>query len=318
MLSAPPSVGFGLWKVDNAICSSMVRSAIEIGYRHLDSASDYGNEAQTGEGIETALWEKLARRDELWVTSKLWNTNHRAEHVQASCERSMRDLRVEYLDLYLIHFPICLKYVDPKVRYPAGWFYDPAAANPKMEVELVPIRETWEAMEQLVEKGLARNIGISNFNISLIRDLLSYCNIRPAVLQVESHPYLVQPKLLRFCEQQKIHFTAFSPLGAPSYIPIGMAKESDSAMDQPIVKQIAKRLGKTPAQVLLAWGINRGTSVIPKSSRVERLRENLAAQEIKLSPDDIQAISSLDRNQRFNDPGVFCETAFNGFYPIYE
>lgn len=296
----------------------MVRTAIEVGYRHLDSASDYGNEAHSGEGIESAIRDGLVRREDLWVTSKLWNTYHRAEHVQPAVERTMKDLRVDYLDLYLIHFPICLKYVDPAVRYPAGWFYDPSAPNPKMEVDAVPIRETWGAMEKLVQKGLVKHIGISNFNCALIRDLLSDCSIRPSVLQVESHPYLVQPKLLRYCRQEKIAFTAFSPLGAPSYVPIGMAKESDSVMDQPVVKQIAARLGKTPAQVVLAWGINRGTSVIPKSSRVERLKENLAAQSIKLSDADIQAVSALDRHQRFNDPGVFCESAFGGFYPIYE
>ncbi len=318
MLTSPPAVGFGLWKVENAICAKMVRSAVEVGYRHLDSASDYGNEAQSGEGIESAIRDGLVKRDELWVTSKLWNTNHRAAHVRPALERTLRDLRVDYLDLYLIHFPICLKYVDPALRYPAGWFYDPSAANPKMEIDLVPIHETWGAMEELVKKGLVKNIGLSNFNISLIRDLLSYASIRPAVLQVESHPYLVQSKLLKFCNDEKIHFTAFSPLGAPSYVPLGMAKESDSVLEQPVIKKIATRLGITPAQVVLAWGINRGTSVIPKSSRIERLKENLAAQSIRLTDADIQAISALDRHQRFNDPGVFCEAAFNGFYPIYE
>jgi D-xylose reductase len=315
---SPPSVGFGLWKVDNAICAQMVKSAIQVGYRHLDSASDYGNEAQSGEGIQAAIGEGLVRREELWITSKLWNTYHHAAHVRPAVERSLKDLRVDYLDLYLIHFPICLKYVDPAVRYPAGWFYDPAAAEPKMEIDLVPIQETWKAMEDLVRQGLVKHIGISNFNISLVRDLLSYASIRPSVLQVESHPYLVQPKLLRYCQQEKIAFTAFSPLGAPSYVPLGMAKESESVLEQPIVKQIATRLGKTPAQVVLAWGIQRGTSVIPKSSRLERLKENLASQSIQLSPSDIEAISKLDRNQRFNDPGVFCESAFQGFYPIYE
>jgi D-xylose reductase len=230
----------------------------------------------------------------------------------------MKDLQVDYLDLYLIHFPICLKYVPPAVRYPAGWFYDPNAAEPKMMTDAVPIHETWGAMEELVRAGLVRNIGISNFGVSLIRDMLSYAAIRPAVLQVESHPYLVQSKLLRYCQQENIAFTAFSPLGAPSYVPLGMAKESDSVLSEPIVQQIASRIGKTPAQVVLAWGINRGTSVIPKTGRVERLAENLAAQDIKLTAEDIHAISQLDRHQRFNDPGVFCESGFGHFYPIYE
>lgn len=318
MQNTPPAVGFGLWKIANESAAGMVRSAIQSGYRHLDSASDYGNEAQSGQGISTALKDGLARREDLWVTSKLWNTNHRREHVRAACERSLKDLQCGYLDVYLIHFPICLKYVSPATRYPAGWFLDPDATKPKMEQDSVPIHETWGAMEELVKAGLVKNIGISNFGVSLIRDLLSYATIRPAVLQVESHPYLVQSKLLRYCQQEKIAFTAFSPLGAPSYVPLGMAKESDSVLDEAVVKQIATRLGKTPAQVVLAWGIHRGTSVIPKTGRVERLAENLAANDIKLTAGDIKAISGLDRNQRFNDPGVFCESGFGCYYPIYE
>lgn len=318
MKNSPPAVGLGLWKIENQAAAGMVRSAIQAGYRHLDSASDYGNEAYTGQGIAVAIQDRLVRRDELWVTSKLWNTNHRREHVRAACERSLKDLQCDYLDLYLIHFPICLKYVAPETRYPAGWFFDPDAATPRMEVDAVPIHESWRAMEELVQAGLVKNIGISNFGVSLIRDVLSYATIRPAVLQVESHPYLVQPKLLRYCQQEQIAFTAFSPLGAPSYVPLGMAKESDSVLEEAVVKQIASRLGKSPAQVVLAWGINRGTSVIPKTGRVERLVENLAAKDIKLTAADIDAISNLDRNQRFNDPGVFCESGFGSFYPIYE
>ncbi len=318
MLSTPPAVGFGLWKIDNDAAAGMVRSAIQCGYRHLDSASDYGNEAQSGQGIAAALKDGLIRREDLWVTSKLWNMNHHREHVRAACERSLKDLQCSYLDLYLIHFPICLKYVSPATRYPAGWYFNPDAAVPKMDFDSVPIHETWGAMEELVKAGLVKNIGVSNFGVSLVRDVLSYATIRPAVLQVESHPYLVQPKLLRYCQQERIAYTAFSPLGAPSYVPLGMAKESDSVLDEPVVKQIAARVGKSPAQVVLAWGINRGTSVIPKTGRVERLAENLAANDIKLAAADIQAISNLDRNQRFNDPGVFCESGFGSFYPIYE
>lgn len=318
MLDVPPPVGLGLWKIEREQAANMVRSAIETGYRHLDSASDYGNESDTGEGIEAALRDRLVKRDELWVTSKLWNSNHRKEHVRSACERSLKDLRVDHLDLYLVHFPIATKHVPQAVRYPAGWFYDPEAANPCMELDKVPIAETWGAMEELVSAGLVRKIGISNFGVSLIRDLLSYATIRPTVLQVESHPYLVQPKLLRYCQSEQIHFTAFSPLGAPSYVPLGMAKEDESVLVQPIVLDIAKKLNKSPAQVVLAWGIQRGTSVIPKTGQLKRLAENLASQSIKLSQDDMAAISSLDRNQRFNDPGVFCESAFHCYYPIYE
>jgi D-xylose reductase len=248
----------------------------------------------------------------------LWNTNHAREHVRPACERSLRDLGLDYLDLYLIHFPIALEYVPPEVRYPAGWFHDPNAAEPKMKPTRVPIAEAWRAMEELVRAGLVRNIGVSNFGVSLLRDLLSYAEIRPAVLQVEMHPYLAQEKLVRFCKREGIVVTAFSPLGAASYVEIGMSTLSDAVLEQPVVKAAAARHGKSAAQVALRWGVQRGTAVIPKTSRPERLRENLAVFDFELSDEEMQAISALDHHRRFNDPGVFCEKAFNTFFPIYE
>jgi len=147
----------------------------------------------------------------------------------------------------------------------------------------VPISETWQAMEELLRDGLVRNIGVCNFNISLLRDMLKYCAVRPAVLQVEMHPYLSQEKLVRFCGEEKIAVTAFSPLGAASYFSIGMATEDESVLNQPVILDAASRLGKTPAQVVLRWGIQRGTAVIPKTSRPERLRENLSIFDFELS-----------------------------------
>jgi D-xylose reductase len=226
-------------------------------------------------------------------------------------------LQLDYLDLFLVHFPISLAFV-PFERYPPGWFYKPDSPRPRMEPAPVPIAETWRAMEQLVRAGLVRNIGVSNFGASLLRDLLSYAEIAPAVLQVEMHPFLTQEKLLRFCQEAGIAVTAFSPLGAASYFSIGMAGEGDSALEQPVVSDIAARHGKSPAQVLLRWGVQRGTAVIPKSTKVERLRENLSIFDFELTTDEMAAISGLNRNRRFNDPGVFCEKAFNTFFPIYE
>ncbi len=215
MLETPPSVGLGLWKIEPENTARMVKTAIETGYRHLDSASDYGNESFTGTGIQASLKEGLVKREELWVTSKLWNSNHRPEHVRGACERSLRDLQVDYLDLYLIHFPIALKHVPESVRYPAGWFYDPSASNPRMELDAVPIAETWHAMEKLVQAGLVRKIGISNFGVSLIRDLLSYASIRPSVLQVESHPTWSSQNYSDTASQNKFitpHFLLWEPL----------------------------------------------------------------------------------------------------------
>ena len=313
-----PSVGLGLWKIANADAAEMVYQAARAGYRHLDCACDYGNEKEVGEGLQRTFRDGICPRDQLWITSKLWNTYHHPKHVRPALERTLKDMQVDYLDLYLIHFPITLKYVPIEERYPPGWIYDPKAAKPKMETDSVPIAETWGAMEEIYKAGLVRHIGVSNFGCSLIRDLLATASVRPTILQVESHPYLTQEKLLRYCREEQIAYTAFSPLGAGSYIPLGMATEAESVLGQPIVCDIAKEHGKTAAQIVLRWGVQRGTAVIPKTSRVERLKENLAIYDFELTDEEMKSISSLDRNQRFNDPGAFCEPAFGCYYPIYE
>ncbi len=312
------SVGLGLWKIDNSATADMVYAAIEAGYRHLDAACDYGNEKEAGEGIRRAIDNGLCSREELWITSKLWNTYHHADHVKPAIERTLADLGLDYLDLYLIHFPIAIKYVPIEERYPPGWFFDPENDSPKMVADSVSISETWGAMEALHKSALARHIGISNFGCSLIRDLLSYATVRPSVLQVESHPYLVQEKLLRYCQQESIAYTAFSPLGAPSYVPLGMANASDSVLGLDVVKRIASGYDKTPAQVVLRWGVQRGTAVIPKTANPARLAENIDLFDFSLTSDEMTAIESLDQNRRFNDPGVFCEQAFGCYFPIYE
>ncbi len=313
-----PAVGLGLWKIDSKCVAETVYEAIKRGYRHLDSAADYGNEKQVGEGIARALADGLCRREDLWITSKLWNTYHRKEHVQAACERSLTDLGLDYFDLYLIHFPIALQYVDFDQRYPPEWIYDSNAENPCMVLDSVPLSETWVAMEQLVENKLARKIGVCNYTAVLLHDLMSYARIKPAMLQIESHPYLTQEALIRTAQSYNIAVTAFSPLGALSYVSLDMASSEDSVLQQSAVVSIAKRLGVTPAQVVLRWGIQRGTAIIPKTSRVERLNENIALADFSLTDDDMEAISALNRNRRFNDPGVFCQSAFATFHSIYD
>lgn len=315
---APPAVGLGLWKIDRGAVGPLVEQAIRVGYRHLDSACDYGNEAEAGSGIERALAAGLCRREDLWVTSKLWNTYHEPRHVRPALERTLCDLRLDYLDLYLVHFPIALAYVPFETRYPPGWFHDPAAAEPCMRPVRVPLGDTWAAMERLVDEGLVRRIGVCNYGVGLLRDLLATARIPPAVLQVEMHPLLIQEKLLRFCRESGIGVTAFSPLGAPSYVPLGMAVEGDSLLGHPKIKAIATEVGRTPAQVLLRWGVQRGTAVIPKTSRPERLVENLSIFDFTLSAVQMAAVDGLDQGRRFNDPGAFCERAFNTFFPIYD
>ena len=222
--SAMPLVGLGLWKIGRDVVADTVVEAIRAGYRHLDSACDYGNEKEVGIGIRRAIEEGLCTREELWVTSKLWNTFHAKEHVRPALERTLEDLGLDYLDLYLVHFPIALAHVPFETRYPPEWVHDPGAEVPTMRESNVPLEETWHAMEALFARELVHAIGVCNYNVALLRDLLNYARIPPAVLQVESHPYLAQERLLRFCREQDVAVTAYSPLGALSYVELDMAE----------------------------------------------------------------------------------------------
>lgn len=318
MLATMPRQGFGLWKIPQDQTAATVVEAIRAGYRHFDSAADYANEVQTGEGLAQALAEGLVSREELWVTSKLWNTFHAPEHVEMACRKTLADLQLEQLDLYLIHFPIALEFVPIETRYPPEWLHDPDAANPGMKRAPVPLHQTWAAMEELVDKGLVRQIGVCNYNSGLLHDLISYARIKPAMLQIESHPYLTQEKLIRMAGDYGVDVTAFSPLGAQSYFELDMAAEGESLLGTAPVMVAADTHDKTPAQVLLRWGIQRGTAVIPKTTKAERMRENLDIDDFELSQVEMAAISALNQNRRFNDPGDFTEAAFNTFHPIYD
>jgi len=309
-----PALGLGTWKIPREACAETVRTAIAAGYRHLDCACDYGNEVEVGQGIVQAIDEGLVTRDQLWVTSKLWNTYHHPEHVAPAIQRSLADLGLEYLDLYLVHFPISLRFVPFEERYPPEWLFDPSADEPRMELDPLPLAVTWAAVEDLVAAGSTRNIGVCNMTTGFLSDLMAGARIQPAVLQVEMHPYLSQERLLRFATQSQVAVTAFSPLGSTGY---GRAATSQPVLEHPVVLGIAERTGATPAQVVLAWGLQRGTNVIAKSSSPDRLVENLAADDLTLADADMDAIAGLNQNHRFNDPAVFTED-FGVFHPIYD
>ena len=238
-----PAVGLGLWKIDKADTAEAVYDAIAVGYRHLDSAADYGNEKEVGEGIARAISAGLCQRADLWITSKLWNTYHSPEHVEAACRRSLDDLGIEFFDLYLIHFPIALEFVDFDDRYPPEWIFDPSADKPALKRASIPLSDTWKSMEALVESGLTRQIGVCNYSSGLLHDLMSYATIKPAMLQIESHPTLTQEALLRTAREYGIAVTAFSPFGALSYVSLDMASPAESVLTQPCVTAAAQRCG---------------------------------------------------------------------------
>jgi D-xylose reductase len=314
-----PQVGFGLWKVDNATCANTVYNAIKVGYRLFDGACgkllkdhgrvtrlmtyflDYGNEKEAGEGVARAIKDGLVKREELFLVSKLWNTFHEGDKVEPICKKQLADWGLDYFDLYIIHFPVALKHVDPSVRYPPGWAYD---GKDDVQLSNASIQETWTAMENLVHKGLAKSIGISNFQGSLILDLLRYAKIRPATLQIEHHPYLVQPTLLKLAGSEGIAVTAYSSFGPQSFIELEWQKAKDTPVlfEHPTVVALAKKYNKTPAQVLLRWATQRGLAVIPKSNNPKRLKQNLEVTGFDLDHCELYSISSLDRHLRFNNP----------------
>mmetsp|Transcript_77927 Transcript_77927/g.241562 ORF Transcript_77927/g.241562 Transcript_77927/m.241562 type:complete len:354 (+) Transcript_77927:53-1114(+) len=312
-----PVIGLGTWKMPPGDTARLVEEAIRIGYRHIDCACDYGNEQAVGKGIRAAIVGGVCSRADLWVTSKLWNTYHRKDHVAAACRRTLQDLGLDYLDLYLVHFPIPLKFVPFETRYPPEWIHDPDTADPRMELdEGVTIDETWGAMEGLVDEGLARNIGVANFRVQLLQHLRRVARIEPQVNQVELHPFLAQDQLVRYCAHVGVAVTGFSPLGAGSYVALDMATAEDSVLSRPEVLAIAERHSRTPAQVVLRWATQRGYSVVPKSSSSSHLQENLYLFDFELSAEEVATIAALDCGRRFNDPGVFC-IGMGAFYPIF-
>lgn len=318
-MEAIPNVGLGTWKIAKDKAADAVYTAIkEVGMRHIDCACDYGNEVEVGQGIARAISEGVVKREELWITSKLWNTFHAPEHVEMACRKSLTDLGLDYVDLYLIHFPISMKFVPIETRYPPEWIHDPSAASPRIERVKQSKQETWRAMEALVGKGLARFIGVCNYNVQLLTDLVDYAVVQPYCLQVELHPYLPQQALIDECVASGIKVVAFSPLGSPSYVELGMdQKLGGGLLEEASVKAIAAKHGKTPAQVILRWNLQRGVGVIPKSSQVAHLKENFAVSDFTIADDDMASLTSLGaRNSRFNDPGVFC-AFMGGAIPIY-
>ncbi|KAJ4807830.1 NAD(P)-linked oxidoreductase superfamily protein [Rhynchospora pubera] len=291
-----PMVGLGVWRMEGKSIRDLILSAINIGYRHFDCAADYQNEAEVGEALEEAFKSGLVKREHLFITTKLWNSDH--GHVLEACKDSLKKLRLEYLDLYLVHFPVATRHTG------VGTTASAIGEDGVLDIDTtISLETTWHAMEDLVSKGLVRSIGISNYDVFLTRDCLAYSKIKPAVNQIETHPYFQRDSLVRFCQKHGVCVTAHTPLG-------GAAANTEwfgsvSCLDDPTLKALAEKYNKTVAQLILKWGLQRNTVVIPKSSKEERLRENFQVSDFTISDDDMDKIKAIDRKYRTNQPAKF-------------
>jgi D-xylose reductase len=305
---------FGFWKVPQEKCADVCYQAIQAGYRRLDCACDYGNEVQVGEGIARAIKDGLCQRKDLFVTSKLWNTYHHPDHVHLALQRTLSDLRLDYVDEYLIHFPISMEFVEFDKKYPPEW----TNLDGKMVVVPNDMAATWKAMEALVDAGQTKTIGVCNFSTQLLRQLLSTCRIRPSALQVELHPQNCQSNLVRFAREAGMRVTSFSTLGASSYLELNMATNDDMLLTNTTICQLANAKNKSPAQILIRWALQRNTLPLTKTISPHRMSENRNVFDFYLTPSEMKEIDGLNQNRRFNDPGAFCEAGMGTFCPIYD
>lgn len=291
-----PQFGLGTWKSKPGEVYAAVREAIRIGYRHIDCAAIYMNEAEIGEALQDAFAAGDVKREHLWITSKLWNNAHAEDQVLPALRKTLADLQLDYLDMYLVHWPIAFK---------------PDVLGPKNEEDFIPLSElpiigTWRGMEAAHAAGLTRHIGVSNFSVKKLKALLAEAKVRPENNQVELHPLLAQTELLAYCKEENIHLTAYSPLGSFDRSAALKGTDEPNLFDHPIIQNVAKKHGVSEAQVLIKWAMQRGTAVIPKSVNAERMKQNFEAQSVTLSDDDMQMLAHADRHYRFID-GTFWE-----------
>lgn len=286
-----PIIGLGTWKSRPGEVREAVVTAVKAGYRHIDCARIYGNEPEVGEALQQVIAEGVVKREDLWITSKLWNDAHFRRDVRPALEQTLADLRLAYLDLYLIHWPVAIK---------RGLTF-PEKADDFYSLKEIPISETWQGMEDVCRAGLTRHIGVSNFHAGRVRALLDQAEMPPEMNQVELHPYLPQEDLVNFCRNAGIHVTAYSPLGSRDRSSRLKKEDEPSLLQDPVIRGIAEAHDCSPARVLISWAIHRDTAVIPKSVTPAHIRDNLAAAELTLTEADLARISDIERTYRFVD-----------------
>ncbi|WP_345742207.1 aldo/keto reductase [Cellulophaga baltica] len=292
-----PILGLGTFRSEPNEVYNAVLIAIKIGYRHIDCAAAYGNEKEVGNAIAEAIKQGLVTRNDLWVTSKLWNASHGEENVVPALNQTLEDIQLDYLDLYLIHWPVALKKGTEM----------PEKASDFIPLSEVPLTNTWKGMEAALEQGLAKHIGVSNFNENQLKEIIASAVHQPEMNQVEMHPFLQQEALQSFCVQNDILLTAYAPLGS-------LVDENTTLrlLENDTIKNIANARHMSPAQVALAYTMQRGIAVIPKSINEARLLQNLETLNHTLTEEDMALLKDLDKGHRFID-GKFWEVD-NGPY----
>ena len=288
-----PALGFGTLIPDAAETITATRDALEAGFRHSDCAERYGNEREVGTALQAGLPAGGIAREDIFVTTKLWNSNHRPERVEPAFQASLDRLQLKYLDLYLIHTPFAFQPGDDQ---------DPRDQSGNVIYDQgVTLLDTWKAMESLVDHGKCRAIGLSDISLNEVKPIYESARIKPAVVQVEAHPYLSETELLEFCKEKGIVFLAFAPLGH------GM---KPGLLEDPVISAIAERIGKTPAQVLLAWAVQRGSALLTTPRSAARAKENF---DISPLPEDaLDDINRIRTRQRLNE---VVKTGIPGFIP---